>query len=216
MNETAAFTTKTISPERQGRIPDDLRTYLRAHTAESHGRLDRRFEAIESRPSLADYHRFILMNLVAYRALSSFFEAPARGRAALSVAIEGNRARLERDASGMDLACAGETAFALDPFGPPETVGLAYVLDGSKLGARFIHRRLEKAGLFAHGQGAAQRYLAGAFVGDEPLAAAAGEPLADGEAPKQRALQAALATFGLFERSLDIAERAHERTMPAR
>ncbi|ORE95028.1 biliverdin-producing heme oxygenase [Aurantimonas sp. 22II-16-19i] len=216
MSETPVFTTSTIATARQGRIPDELRTYLRAHTAASHARLDSRFEALGANPTLADYQRFILMNLVAYRALSTFLQDPSDDRAALAEAVESNRERLEGDAAAMDLGSPAKTLFTLEPFGAAETIGLAYVLDGSKLGARFIHRRLEKAGLLAHGQGAAQRFLASAFVDDGPLAAVATGPMPAGETKKQRAMQGALVTFGLFERSLDIADRAQERTMPAR
>ncbi|MBP0616778.1 biliverdin-producing heme oxygenase [Jiella mangrovi] len=214
MNEFAALTVTDMPRIRRTIGSDDLRTFLRARTADGHARLDGRLGAVASAPTADDHHRFILMNLVAYRALSRFVSSRSHGETGPVAAMtKAGLDRLENDARSMGIDCDGQLGFDLPSYQTPEAAGLAYVLEGSKLGAKVIHRRLVKAGLLAPETGISAVFLASAFEptdrapadrpGPMPIFAALASQVEDEDGPRGRAVNAAIATFALFERSLD-------------
>ncbi|MCE7028650.1 biliverdin-producing heme oxygenase [Jiella avicenniae] len=204
MNEFAAIRTIGSTAISTPPGPDALRSFLRDHTAESHARLDNRFGAFAGPRTVESYRRFVAMNLLAHRALSAFFtDARVSAATPLQTSVRTNLMHLEADRAAMDLDCATACEFFVETLGAAEIAGLTYVLDGSRLGARFIHRRLEKAGaLDSQGGEASARFLRSAFDRDGAGPHGIETPGADVET-KERALAAALATFALFERCLD-------------
>lgn len=213
MNEISIFTPNDDAKTRGGPTADGLRSYLRSQTAKAHAQLDARFASIAARPEASDYHRFVLMNLTAYRGLSAFLAGQSDEMAPdLKTSVDADLQRLETDAAAMGLDGPATADFVLAPYGPTEAAGVAYVLDGSKLGARFIHRRLEKAGMTAPRSGISAEYLDAAF--DAPAMGTSSNALAAEAGAYERAAEAALATFVLFERSLDrvVAARQEEQT----
>ena len=214
MNELSTVTLNGDIAIAELPAPDELRAFLRAHTRESHSRLAAHFASLGSHPTIEDYHRFILMNLVAYRALSSFLAWPGAAAASMSTLIDDNRCRLEADTAQMHLDCRASIEFAIEPYGRAEAFGLAYVLNGSRLGGRFIHRRLQKAGLFE--AGLAESFLTATFERDETAPAAFDPTIGSGEGYDRRALEAATATFDLFERALDCVMRTRGAKGPMR
>ena len=212
MNEFTAFRTIGATAIQQRVDPGALRQYLRAHTAEVHGRLDARFGDFSGSQIIQSYHRFIRMNLLAHHGVAAFFEivgaaetVPDAAEAALKQAIETGLNHLEDDCAAMQLDCPPARGFALAPCGTSEMAGLAYVLEGSRLGARFIYRRLEKSGLVGKHEGeVSSSYLRSTFDGEDRETGAFDIIGGMEEAViEEQALRAALATFALFERSLD-------------
>ncbi|NDW06155.1 biliverdin-producing heme oxygenase [Jiella pacifica] len=211
MNEFAAFTTIGTKTIPTGTEPGGLRRFLRAHTVDAHARLDTRFGDFAGSQVLQSYRRFIGMNLLAYHGLAAFFDivdagetVPDAAEATLRQKIELSLQHLEDDRASMDLDCPPAHGFSLAPCETSEMAGLAYVLDGSRLGARFIYRRLEQSGLVDSQDGeVSTAYLRSAFGGDRQGAETFGLSLAEDAVIKERALKAALATFALFERCLD-------------
>ncbi|TFF21994.1 hypothetical protein E3C22_15200 [Jiella endophytica] len=211
MNEISVFTTNGDAKTRGGPAADGLRSYLRSRTAKAHAQLDARFASIAARPEASDYHRFVLMNLTAYRGLSAFLAAQSIETAPdLKTSVDADLQRLETDAAAMGLDGTATADFVLAPYGPTEAAGVTYVLDGSKLGARFIHRRLEMAGMIAPRSGISTEFLGAAF--DAPAMGTSSDALAAVAGAYESAAEAALATFALFERSLDrvVAARREE------
>lgn len=207
MNDFAAFTTIGTTHDgttiATGADHDPMRSFLRARTAAAHARLDAKFELRGEAGAVHSYHRFILMNLVAHRGLSEFLSTISDADAApLKRRVETNRRHLENDGAAMRIACPGAAAFALEACERAEMAGLAYVLDGSKFGARFIYRSLEKAGALGQPTDVSTQFLQAAFA-HGPIDPTPAEIGADAPRAKQRALQAALASFALFEDSLD-------------
>lgn len=212
MNDFAATRTIGTTATSTGPEPGGLRAFLRVHTAERHARLDARFADFAGPRTVESYRRFIAMNLLAHRELSAFFatihDVAATG---LKTSIATNLRHLEADRATMDLDCPRDCSFSLFPCETSEVAGLAYVLDGSRLGARFIYRRLEKAGVLGPQDGeVSTRFLRSAF--DRDATSPEGFDISGAEDPevKERSLAAALATFALFERCLDRIV-AHER-----
>ena len=218
MNEFAASRTIGTTAIQQGADPGALRQFLRAHTAEVHERLDARFGDFAGPQTVPSYQRFIRMNLLAHHGLAAFFEVvgvaetvPDAAEATLIQSIESSLNHLEDDCAAMQLNCPPTRGFALAPCEISELAGLAYVLDGSRLGARFIYRRLEKSGLVGEDESeVSSRYLRSTFE-EKDRAPGAFDIISRMEdaVVEERALTAALSTFTLFERSLDLVV-AHE------
>jgi len=204
MNDLAPFDSVTGPSLRT--IPRDvsLRSLLRAHTAEQHAVLDAHFSGFAEGPTLDLYHRFVRMNHAAYRALRNAMAQASLGDSAeLDRDVSAGLGRLEADMTAMELESARPPRFALERYEAPELAGIAYVLDGSKAGARFIHRKLSRAGILGSGVGRSALFLEAAFAGEtkddrEAMLSA----LDAGEATSTRAAHAAEATFAVFEDAL--------------
>lgn len=126
-------------------IPDratSLRDRLRRDTRTEHEALDARFEGMFAEPGLPRYGGFLAMNLAAHRAIEPILAASPLAGAGWSPT--GRLEALERDAGtlGLDTAHEGIPAFPIPAPTLPQAFGIAYVLEGSRLGARFMAKAL--------------------------------------------------------------------------
>ncbi len=150
------------------------------------------------------YQRFIAMNFAAHSVLEPLLD----GHAGLDATIGANPRTvllpaLAADMQQMGLRPATPIPFPVGPVGLPEAAGIAYVLDGSRLGARFIHRDFVARGLARRWPGISSAYLEAAALADsfrdrmiDLSAAIRGAP------HRVRALAAANAAFALFEAAI--------------
>ncbi|MBO0664104.1 biliverdin-producing heme oxygenase [Jiella sp. MQZ9-1] len=197
-----AFDPRLAAPEKE----TSLRDFLRQQTRDSHTSLDRRLASIgNGEMKIDDYYNFILMNLAAYRALETFLSQYMHNTTDLFfVWLRGNRHHLEIDAAAMALPAIETPTFSMPSFGTPEQAGLAYVLEGARAGARFVHRQLQKSEFFVPSTKLSAEFLAGAFDRDhESHSFARLAPDIIGDRASTRALTAALSTFTLFSHALD-------------
>lgn len=180
--------------------PSSLRARLRRETAASHGALDGLFAGLEEEQDPRLYHRFVRMNHAGHRAIEPWLaRSPLRtalpdwaGRSRLA-ALEEDMARMDLDA--IDLPPAGW-------IGSPdfsEALGAAYVLEGSRLGARVIRRRFAARGIQQIWPGVSLAYL-DRSAADEGAKAFMAELAAIelSEADASRCVAAALAAFARF------------------
>ena len=215
MSEFAAILTAGIMTVRGGPSPHGLRSFLRERTSESHRHLDASFASFGDAPMARDYHRFIRMNLVAHRALAAFLSGSSSSVTdELAASIDADLARLESDAVSMDLDCPARATFHLGTFEAPEAAGIGYVLDGSKLGAKFIHRKLGKASLLRPEGSLTASFLAAAFLRPGAIGQTPAD-LSEDNSTRERAASAALATFALFARSIDLAAAVRGEEQPS-
>ncbi len=150
------------------------------------------------------YQRFIAMNQAAHSALEPLLD----GHAGLNATIGSNSRTillraLASDMRQMGLRPVATIPFPVHPVGLPEAAGITYVLDGSRLGARFIHRDFLARGLATQWPGISTAYLEAAALADgfrdrmiDLSAAIRGAP------QRARALAAANAAFALFEAAI--------------
>ncbi len=124
-----------------GRSPTSLRSVLKAATAADHAKLDATLGAIDL-STLAGYRRFLEINAAALlpleraliaggvRKLTADWDRRARSRAILA-----------------DLAAIGGSVQPLDPpviADRPALLGTLYVLEGSRLGAAYLLRHVDR------------------------------------------------------------------------
>lgn len=117
-----------------------LRERLRRDTRTEHEALDARFAGMFAEPGLPRYRNFLAMNLAAHRAIEPVLAvSPLVG---LGWSPDGRLEALEQDAADLDLEVE-TAAFPLDAPSRAEAFGMAYVLEGSRLGARFMAKALQ-------------------------------------------------------------------------
>lgn len=121
-----------------------LRDRLRADTREAHEALDASFAGMFSDSTGAAYRRFIAMNLAAHAAIdpilaTSLPAAPWEGEAP---ADRLDAAR--RDARALGLEPEATPAFPLPRPDLFQALGIAYVLEGSRLGAKYMLRAIKR------------------------------------------------------------------------
>ena len=184
-----------------------MRALLREGTAARHQRLDVSFEGMTDADDARQFHRFIRMNHACHACLEPLVEALAdRLGAPFLAERKPLLGALASDMQSMGLAPVDAGSFSLDAADLPGAAGLIYVLDGSRLGARFIHREFIRKDLARRWPGASAAYLVGASGSD-----AFGDRMAalsdrvESQKARDRALAAAQAAFALFE-------AAHEAT----
>lgn len=194
------------SPSASSRAPEpsDLRAELRAATRDVHAELDRRFAAILDPGAVALYRAFLRMNAACHGALEPWLAARLpRHVAALRRPLTG---ALEADMAALALKPVILRPFAPAVRGLPETAGVLYVLDGSRLGARMIlEGRARRRG--GEGRGGKERGGDGRATAFLTAAAAAGPVFAAfdalcahlGHHDHARITEAAQAAFKLFE-----------------
>lgn len=122
---------------------DNIRSALRAHTADRHQKLD---DAVGAFDTIAGYARFVRQS--------------HRFRAATEDAIPSSvdwtviplAALLAQDLDDLDEPPGAPIPFPVAPVDPAYWLGVAYVLEGSALGARLLVRRAVALGFSdAHG-----------------------------------------------------------------
>lgn len=137
--QAAARTELRPSRDRGPPAPDSLRSTLRSGTAEAHARLDACFGRLDLQ-KLSDYSRFLTAQAAALLPLETALLASGVERLFPDWA---SRARSQ--ALRADIACLGGRPPVVPPLPrlePDAMLGIAYVLEGSRLGARFLLRRV--------------------------------------------------------------------------
>lgn len=124
-----------------------LRQALRTQTAAAHQRLDGRFDGMEAASSPALYEEFLLVNHACHEEIEPVLAASPVVDVVADWSARGRLASLEADLARMGLRPLRLAAFPIDRPSLPEAVGIAYVLEGSRLGARFIRRKFEADGV---------------------------------------------------------------------
>lgn len=118
---------------------------LRAETAEAHEELDRSQEGGDF-AGMEEYGRFLEAQVRIFPAAEEYLAASPEFRT-----LSDWSDRLRAGALMSDLKALGRTAPAPIPFRfhdrPGFAAGIAYVLEGSRLGGKLIARKLERAGL---------------------------------------------------------------------
>ncbi|MCB8837609.1 biliverdin-producing heme oxygenase [Aurantimonas sp. VKM B-3413] len=192
------------------------RAILRSETAEAHARLDHRFEGMFAAASPDIYHRFVRMNHACHAMLEPLLarETDARrGPPATQGAPVSLLPQLRADMEAMELAPVRLDSQFLPQSGTAEAVGALYVLEGSRLGARFLHRAFQDGEVSRRWSGATTFYLdAAARPGNiagmlEMYSERIGSPHA-----LQRACASACATFSLFAAAADASDATSRPT----
>lgn len=178
-----------------------LRDRLRRDTRIEHEALDACFEGMFAEPDLRRYRVFTAMNLAAHRAVEPILTAVPPGPRW----SPGRRlAALEEDARALALPEHEPAAFPIPRPDRAEAFGIAYVLEGSRLGAKFMMRALGDPGVRDDGDPVPARYLgASSDIGPfrDLLAAMAEAGLTEDE--RLRAIAAASATFRFFRETAE-------------
>ena len=184
-----------------------MRARLRSETAGAHARLDRRFDGMFAAATPDIYHRFVRMNHACHDALETLLAHEAGGRQgqpAAPGAPVSLLSKLRADMDAMGLEPIGLDSRFLPQGGTAEAVGVLYVLEGSRLGARFLNRAFRDGGMSERWSGATTFYLDAAarpasIAGMlEMYSERIGSPHA-----LQRACASACATFSLFAAAAD-------------
>lgn len=196
--------------------PPSFRQRLRAESGDRHERLDRQFAGMHEAAEPVLYHRFIRVNHACHHAIGEVFDRAAVGAAGMPGEDVARRiGELGADMEAMELAPLVPPPFPIPAPDLAEAIGIAYVLEGSLLGARFIHRALTARSLGEGWRGVSMRYLAAADGLDtfRAFMADASERVAS-DAGRGRSAAAANATFDYFLRTVlaDEAESAARRT----
>ena len=138
------------------REPPTLRERLRTETRQDHEALDALFDGMLEDESHGRYRGFVAMNLLAHRAI----EPRLVGALAEAGWQPGDRLEAaERDAHALGLETVEPPPFALAPLALPAAFGVAYVLEGSRLGARFMLKALQAREADATRNGLPTHYL---------------------------------------------------------
>lgn len=184
-----------------GEASADLRDRLRAATTDDHQRLDRQLGALDL-TGLSGYREFLEINTAALLPLEDALE-----RNDVTTVFPDWPARSRRVAMLSDLAAVGGVARPLPPLGalgPAAVIGTMYVLEGSRLGARYLLKTVMQSAdptirnataYLAHGEG--QRLWQSFLVRLEAFDLTQGD--------EERAVEAARAAFAFFARAIPVA-----------
>ncbi|WP_061930797.1 biliverdin-producing heme oxygenase [Aureimonas sp. AU22] len=131
----------SASPSSQS-VPS-LRDRLRADTREAHEALDASFAGMFADATGTRYARFIAMNRAAHAAIDPVLAASPLAGLKDEEAPADRLDAAHRDALALGLAPAPPVRFPLP--GPDlfEAFGIAYVLEGSRLGAKYMLRAIK-------------------------------------------------------------------------
>ena len=114
-----------------------LRDKLKQATAAAHANLDGKFSALDLN-SVSDYRRFLEANAAALLPLEAMLEAAGVARIFTDWPERSRSAAIH-----LDLRRLGGNVSPFDPVGPLDrngVLGAMYVLEGSRLGAKFLLR----------------------------------------------------------------------------
>lgn len=191
-----------------------LRFRLRAETQSQHEALDRSFAGLLPVPEIAAYRHFLRMNHAAHGGVEAWLAATPLTEWLPEWPEWSRLPDLEADMDVMGLAPVALPPFTPGTGGLPEAVGVAYVLEGSRLGAVFMHRAFEKAGASARMPGASFRYLRCSGEGKRfSHLTARMDDLAFTQEETERSTGAARSTFDYFMRARDDAASSADRVM---
>lgn len=144
-----------------------LRKRLRTDSRTSHEALDAKFEGMADAPAPDVYARFLRVNEACHRAIEPILAASLLNAVAPSFRLSMRSPSLAVDLAAMDIAPLDAPAFPIATPNAAETVGIVYVIEGSRLGAGYILSRLRARDLGAEWSKASFAYLEGP---DEPHA----------------------------------------------
>ncbi|MCQ8783637.1 biliverdin-producing heme oxygenase [Aurantimonas sp. CSK15Z-1] len=184
-------------------LATSLRHRLRDETRPAHEALDGCFVGMDDPAGRATYERFLVMNHACHWRLEPMLEQSELATFLPEIAARARRGALSEDLAAMRLTPLEPLAFALPP-DLPHAIGAAYVLEGSRLGGRFIHRRFKQLRLSEVWTGLSQRFLA---LGEEPDFFRAFmtriDSLTMSPTQSNACVEAAASVFGYFTRTAD-------------
>ncbi len=131
------------SPSQDHPAPS-LRDRLRADTREAHEALDASFAGMFSDPEGAHYRRFIAMNLAAHEAIEPVLAASPLGLMEDGTPETPRLRAARQDARQLGLPDISPGRFPLPAPDLAEAFGIAYVLEGSRLGAKYMSRAIKR------------------------------------------------------------------------
>ncbi|KQT69799.1 MULTISPECIES: biliverdin-producing heme oxygenase [unclassified Aureimonas] len=180
-----------------------LRRRLRAESRESHEALDATFDGMADAAGPDTYARFLLVNEACHRAIEPILERSPLPDVAPGFRVKSRSPSLAADLDAMGLRPLEAPAFPLSAPNAAETVGIVYVLEGSRLGAGFILSRLRGRDLgeawskaaFAYLEGPDEPHALRGFLIEATASLGSGD---EGERNVDRAVAAADATFRYF------------------
>ncbi|WP_182086825.1 biliverdin-producing heme oxygenase [Aureimonas sp. ME7] len=187
-----------------------LRDRLRSDTREAHEALDASFADMFGDAEGARYRRFLRMNHLAHEAIEPILSGSPLDWTGRDAPDAGRLAAVRRDAEAIGLPPEPAPGFPIENPDLPEALGIAYVLEGSRLGAKFMLRALKREGA-GSGDPWPTAYLE-ASSDARPFAHLIermdAEPMNEGMV--RRAVSAADETFRFFQR---LAEDSATRTI---
>lgn len=198
----------------EANAPESLRFRLRAETRSQHEALDRSFAALLPVPEIAAYRHFLRMNHAAHGGVEAWLAATPLVEWLPEWPQWSRLHDLEADMGFMSLPPVVMPSFSATEDDLPEAVGVAYVLEDSRLGAVFMHRMFEKAGASTRLPGASFRYLSNSGE-DKRFSrlAARMDALAFTQAETERSIGAARSAFDYFMKARDDAASSADRVM---
>ncbi|WP_152045289.1 biliverdin-producing heme oxygenase [Aureimonas psammosilenae] len=131
-----------VATDAEPRAAASLRRRLREETRASHERLDGSFGGLERNGDLRDYGRFLRVNEACLAGAGAALEASGLLLRLPEVSTSARQAAASADLKAMDLRPIAPPLFPLPRPNLAEAIGIAYVLEGSRLGARQILKRL--------------------------------------------------------------------------
>lgn len=136
-----------------------MRLRLRHETRKSHAALDATFAPMLETADYPSYRRFIRVSHACHAAIEARLDA---GPLACLIADWRERSRmpaLEADRRAMGIAPLCVPDFELRPDDRAGAFGAAYVLEGSRIGAKFIARRMREAAAAAQWPGSSFAFV---------------------------------------------------------
>lgn len=129
----------------QSRGSDTARFRLRRETRESHAVLDATFASMLERSDYAAYRRFIQVSHACHAAIEACLHESALPDLIAGWTGRSRMSALETDRRAMGIAPLEVGEFHLSPNDSAGAFGAAYVLEGSRIGAKFIARHMREA-----------------------------------------------------------------------
>ncbi|WP_156369400.1 biliverdin-producing heme oxygenase [Aureimonas sp. Leaf324] len=126
------------------RAEPSLRDRLRTDTRDAHEALDASFSDMFADASGAQYRRFIAMNREAHEAIEPVLAGSPLGRPGAGGDHADRLDAAQRDAQALGIEPRPASPFPLPRPDIFEAFGIAYVLEGSRLGAKYMLRAINR------------------------------------------------------------------------
>lgn len=136
-----------------------LRLRLRHETRESHAALDATFAPMLETADYPSYRRFIRVSHACHAAIEARLDAGPLPQLMVDWAERSRMPALETDRRAMGIEPLPVPDFALSPHDRGGAFGAAYVLEGSRVGAKFIARRMREAAAAAQWPGSSFTFV---------------------------------------------------------